>query len=97
MILWSFVCDWIKEGEDERNVCYVLCLEVFECYFFKKKYVGEEKVEIMIDGEELKFCRKVRERLEVKVLVLGCGFGRLVMEIVVCGRFFLFVLLLLYV
>lgn len=95
--LRSFVRDWTKEGEDERNACYAPCLEALERYFPKKKYAGEEKVEIMTDGEESKLCRKARERSEVKVLVPGCGLGRLAMEIAARGRPSLLAPLLSYV
>ncbi|UOH79699.1 hypothetical protein LQV05_000709 [Cryptococcus neoformans] len=79
--LRSFVRDWTKEGEDERNACYAPCLEALERYFPQKSSAGEKEVEIIIDGEDSKLCRKTRERSDVKVLVPGCGLGRLAMEI----------------
>lgn len=83
--LRSFVRDWTKEGEDERNACYAPCLEALERYFPQKSSAGEKEVEIIIDGEDSKLCRKTRERSDVKVLVPGCGLGRLAMEIAARG------------
>lgn len=84
--LRSFVRDWTREGEDERNACYVPCLEALERYFPQKGDTGEKVVEIMTDEEDVKLCRKTRERSEVKVLVPGCGLGRLAMEIAARGK-----------
>ncbi|OWT37934.1 hypothetical protein C362_04959 [Cryptococcus neoformans Bt1] len=85
--LRSFVRDWTKEGEDERNACYAPCLEALERYFPQKSSAGAKEVEIIIDGEHSKLCRKTRERSDVKVLVPGCGLGRLAMEIAARGFF----------
>lgn len=84
--LRSFVRDWTKEGEDERNACYAPCLEALERYFPQKGDTGGKVVEIMTDEEDVKLCRKTRERSEVKVLVPGCGLGRLAMEIAARGE-----------
>lgn len=84
--LRSFVRDWTKEGEDERNACYAPCLEALERYFPQKGDNGGKVVEIMTDEEDVKLCRKTRERSEVKVLVPGCGLGRLAMEIAARGE-----------
>lgn len=84
--LRSFVRDWTREGEDERNACYAPCLEALERYFPQKRDTGEKAVEIMTDEEDAKLCRKTRERSEVKVLVPGCGLGRLAMEIAARGE-----------
>ncbi|XAO22211.1 hypothetical protein I312_100978 [Cryptococcus bacillisporus CA1280] len=85
--LRSFVRDWTREGDDERNACYAPCLEALERYFPQKRDTGEKAVEIMTDEEDVKLCRKTRERSEVKVLVPGCGLGRLAMEIAARGFF----------
>ncbi|WVQ87773.1 hypothetical protein IAS59_001502 [Cryptococcus gattii] len=85
--LRSFVRDWTREGEDERNACYAPCLEALERYFPQNGDTGEKVVEIMTDEEDVKLCRKTRERSEVKVLVPGCGLGRLAMEIAARGFF----------
>lgn len=84
--LRSFVRDWTREGEDERNACYAPCLEALERYFPQNGDTGEKVVEIMTDEEDVKLCRKTRERSEVKVLVPGCGLGRLAMEIAARGK-----------
>ncbi|WRT70514.1 uncharacterized protein IL334_007512 [Kwoniella shivajii] len=74
--LRSFVRDWAIEGRRERAACYDPCLEALEKYYpLAKEEDGN------IDGEkEIK-----KDRGSVRVLVPGCGLGRLAMEIAARG------------
>ncbi|ORX41215.1 N2227-like protein-domain-containing protein [Kockovaella imperatae] len=67
--LRSFVRDWSKEGKTERETCYVPILEALE------RLCPLDK-----NGES-----SHRPRSHIRVLVPGCGLGRLAMEIAAAG------------
>ncbi|WVQ70520.1 hypothetical protein IAR50_000039 [Cryptococcus sp. DSM 104548] len=78
--LRSFVRDWSSLGQPERDACYTPCLEALEKWFpSSQDYPEGGQVKIDVDGQRRE--RKVRNRGEVRVLVPGCGLGRLAMEI----------------
>ena len=63
--LRSFVRDWSEEGRNERQACYGPCLEALERHY-------PQDTNSQICG---------RKRGDIKVLVPGCGLGRLALEI----------------
>ncbi|WWD20540.1 hypothetical protein CI109_105016 [Kwoniella shandongensis] len=75
--LRSFVRDWAVQGQREREACYDPCLEALERYFPSSATEGLSETQ---EGR-----RRVRDRREVRVLVPGCGLGRLAMEIAARG------------
>ncbi|TYJ52025.1 hypothetical protein B9479_007378 [Cryptococcus floricola] len=82
--LRSFVRDWSPLGQPERDACYRPCLEALEKYFpsfHDYPEGGEVEIDVDVQGQVRKEKRRVRKREEVKVLVPGCGLGRLAMEI----------------
>ena len=68
--LRSFVRDWSVEGKPERDACYTPVLEALNRHF-----------PLDNAGENSK-----RQRGDIKVLVPGCGLGRLAMEIAAEGE-----------
>ncbi|OCF33585.1 hypothetical protein I316_04658 [Kwoniella heveanensis BCC8398] len=70
--LRSFVRDWAIQGRKERMACYDPCLEALEKHF---PVLSQEEDESRIE----------RDRGSVRVLVPGCGLGRLAMEIAARG------------
>lgn len=89
--LRSFVRDWSEEGAGERKACYTPCLEALDRHFVGTHTgPGAMAGEADVAGSEDK--KKPRNRRDIKVLVPGCGLGRLAMEIAARGtsssRFF---------
>jgi carnosine N-methyltransferase len=74
--LRSFVRDWSEEGAPEREACYAPCLEALERHF-----PAQTGIDVGGSDEEER-----RARGDVKVLVPGCGLGRLSMEIAAKGE-----------
>lgn len=74
--LRSFVRDWSEEGAPEREACYAPCLEALERHF-----PAQTGMDVGGSDEEGR-----RARGDVKVLVPGCGLGRLTMEIAARGE-----------
>ncbi|WVQ85832.1 hypothetical protein IAT38_008000 [Cryptococcus sp. DSM 104549] len=81
--LRSFVRDWAAEGRPERHACYDPCLDALERYFPVAE--DESVMEVLGDEGDGKLERRVRDRSKVRVLVPGCGLGRLAMEIAARG------------
>lgn len=74
--LRSFVRDWAAEGAAEREACYLPCLEALERHFPAVSLPQTGRHDRDEDG---------KSRAERRVLVPGCGLGRLLMEIVARG------------
>jgi carnosine N-methyltransferase len=68
--LRSFVRDWSEPGAGEREACYSPCLTALEGHFSASS-----------NSEST----ATRERGDIKVLVPGCGLGRLTMEVAARG------------
>ena len=82
--LRSFVRDWADEGANERKACYDPCLEALERYFTDDSSGQDVDEPVLVNG----VVRQKRSRGEIKVLVPGCGLGRLAMEIAARGEYF---------
>nr|XP_019000724.1 uncharacterized protein I203_06769 [Kwoniella mangroviensis CBS 8507]OCF64185.1 hypothetical protein I203_06769 [Kwoniella mangroviensis CBS 8507] len=83
--LRSFVRDWAIEGRRERKACYDPCLEALERYYPLPESEEESVAEILgeSDGDGKRSIE--RDRGSIRVLVPGCGLGRLAMEIAARG------------
>ncbi|WWD08395.1 hypothetical protein V865_006507 [Kwoniella europaea PYCC6329] len=83
--LRSFVRDWAIEGRRERKACYDPCLEALEKYYPLPESEDESVAEILgeSDGDGKRSIE--RDRGTIRVLVPGCGLGRLAMEIAARG------------
>ncbi|KAK8850361.1 hypothetical protein IAR55_004279 [Kwoniella newhampshirensis] len=87
-ILRSFVRDWAVQGRREREACYDPCLEALERYLPRSEEQEEDESvsEVLGEGDRKEIHgRRVRDRSQVRVLVPGCGLGRLAMEIAARG------------
>ncbi|WWC92095.1 uncharacterized protein L201_007049 [Kwoniella dendrophila CBS 6074] len=84
--LRSFVRDWTIEGIKERKSCYDPCLEALEKYYpISQSELEEEEVEEN-ESEEKEGRKSIeKDRGSIRVLVPGCGSGRLAMEIAARG------------
>ncbi|WVF68128.1 hypothetical protein IAT40_002891 [Kwoniella sp. CBS 6097] len=84
--LRSFVRDWAIEGRKERSACYDPCLEALERHFPALSQEEDESVaEVLGEGDMDGKGRIERDRGSVRILVPGCGLGRLAMEIAARG------------
>ncbi|WVR08449.1 hypothetical protein IAU60_005504 [Kwoniella sp. DSM 27419] len=82
--LRSFVRDWSVEGVRERQACYDPCLEALERHFSRTTLISEAHGVMDTEGCNHEKTAK-RARGSVRVLVPGCGLGRLAMEIAARG------------
>lgn len=98
--LRSFVRDWSAEGADERQACYDVCLNALEQHWEGVNYREKRKAKAAAkrvaavkvagnrggeEGDVVVGGVHVRERSEFRVLVPGCGLGRLAMEVAALG------------
>ncbi|WVO17552.1 hypothetical protein L204_105247 [Cryptococcus depauperatus] len=84
--LRSFVRDWSVEGEPERKACYEPILEALDKYF-PSSISSSDKAYLKVDEVVDSGRRPGRDRSNVRVLIPGCGLGRLAMEIAAQGFF----------
>ncbi|WVQ95725.1 hypothetical protein IAU59_002824 [Kwoniella sp. CBS 9459] len=86
--LRSFVRDWAIEGRRERSACYDPILEALERHFpalNQEEEEDESVAEVLGEGDLDSKGRIERDRGSIRVLVPGCGLGRLAMEIAAKG------------
>lgn len=97
--LRSFVRDWSAAGNVEREACYAPCLDALKRYFPESNRVldeieaekeEEEEEELELENQNTSSSTRMRRwrkgREGVRVLVPGCGLGRLAMEIAALGE-----------